>query len=133
MEPRRDDYANQFDYIVALDMWDRTIARERMRQVHSAGTNWFVGTGTRLTNDRDVTSTNDVEDVNSISSFEDVPIIRPKKQIKMDEKVLKQRHLGRDERSLFHQPKSDWCESPKGDVCKSACSLEISDLVAKIK
>jgi len=56
-----------------------------------------------------------------------------KKKMKIDEKVFKERHLQRDERSMLHHPKSDWCESPKGDICKSACTLEISDLIAKIK
>lgn len=49
------------------------------------------------------------------------------------EKALKKRHLNSDERGAYHQPKSDWCETGRGDMCKSACSLEVEDLVVKIK
>lgn len=45
--------------------------------------------------------------------------------------VIKKRHLSRDERRMLHKPESDWSESNNGDVCKSACSLEVKDLLVK--
>lgn len=49
----------------------------------------------------------------------------------MDKKLLKKRHLSKQERDMLHNPASDWCETNKGEVCKNACSLEISDLLDK--
>lgn len=47
------------------------------------------------------------------------------------EETLKVRHLSRDERRSLHQPLPDWKESPKGDVCKNACTLEVDDIIGK--
>ena len=43
----------------------------------------------------------------------------------------KKRHLTQDERHALHKPVSDWSESSRGDVCKSACTVEVGDIVAK--
>jgi len=45
--------------------------------------------------------------------------------------ILKQRHLTRGERQVLHNPKTDWISGARGDVCKSAWSLEIKDLLVK--
>ena len=45
--------------------------------------------------------------------------------------TLKARHLSRDERQMFHRPNSDYCQSPKGEIKKSATTLEVADLVQK--
>lgn len=49
------------------------------------------------------------------------------KEIPRDE--MKKRHLNKEERQYYHQPKNDWLESPSGEVCKSACTLVVDDLV----
>lgn len=46
---------------------------------------------------------------------------------------LKKSHLSRDMRSMMHKPKSDWYETPKGEVCKNASTLVIDDIIAPIK
>jgi hypothetical protein len=43
--------------------------------------------------------------------------------------ILKQRHLTQDERRLYHKPKSDWREGGKGEECRSASTLDCSDLI----
>lgn len=45
--------------------------------------------------------------------------------------TLKARHLNRDERQKFHLPSSDYCQSPKGEIKKSATTLEVADLIQK--
>lgn len=47
--------------------------------------------------------------------------------------VMKERHLSKSERQAYHQPKNDWKESPKGDVCKNASTLEVEDIITKYK
>lgn len=42
---------------------------------------------------------------------------------------LKKMHLNRDMRSVLHRPKSDWFETPRGEVCKNACSLVVDDII----
>ena len=49
------------------------------------------------------------------------------------EQVLKERHLTRSERSVYHQPRPDWKESSRGDVCKNASTLEVEDIITKYK
>lgn len=49
------------------------------------------------------------------------------------DEVLKVRHLTRHEREGLHQPARDWKETPKGDVCKNACTLEVEDILSKHK
>ena len=68
-----------------------------------------------------------------VFSFRSVGTAEAKKKSGLDKKVLKDRHLNKPERDMYHKPKSDWCESPKGDVCKSACTLDVSDIISKIK
>lgn len=45
--------------------------------------------------------------------------------------TLKKKHLNRIERDAFHRPKSDWSESPSGEVCKNAETLVVSDIIKK--
>jgi len=47
--------------------------------------------------------------------------------------VMKERHLSKSERAAYHQPKNDWKESPKGDVCKNASTLEVEDIITKYR
>lgn len=44
---------------------------------------------------------------------------------------LKKRHLNGGERRHYHKPKSDWQESPAGEVCRNAETLVVSDIVSK--
>lgn len=57
----------------------------------------------------------------------------PAEPVDMDKLPLKERHLNKRERDQLHKPKSDWCESNKGDVCRSACTLDVSDLITKVR
>lgn len=45
--------------------------------------------------------------------------------------TLKKKHLNRIERDAFHRPKSDWQETPSGEVCKNAETLVVSDIIKK--
>jgi len=47
------------------------------------------------------------------------------------EEVMKVRHLNKGERDMYHNPKPDWHDSKKGDVCKNACVLEVEDIIRK--
>ena len=47
--------------------------------------------------------------------------------------TCKKRHLTKPERDMLHKPASDWCETGRGEVCKSACTLEIDDIIIKKK
>ena len=47
------------------------------------------------------------------------------------EASLKQKHLTKEERDAYHSPASDWEETPRGERCKSACTLDVSDVVVK--
>ena len=49
------------------------------------------------------------------------------------EETLKVRHLTKHEREGLHKPARDWKETPKGDVCKNACTLEVEDILSKHK
>lgn len=43
--------------------------------------------------------------------------------------LMKKRHLNQDERRLLHKPKSDWESTVRGDVCKSANTLTVDDII----
>jgi hypothetical protein len=45
--------------------------------------------------------------------------------------TLKKRHLNRMERDALHKPKTDWFETPAGEVCKNAETLVVSDIINK--
>lgn len=65
---------------------------------------------------------------------EGMPISRPNNnQEVMAEvtEVMKVRHLSKNERAHYHRPKADWKESPKGEVCKSSCTLEVEDIISR--
>lgn len=47
------------------------------------------------------------------------------------EETMKQRHLSKNERARLHQPKPDWKETPKGEVCKNSSTLEVEDIISK--
>lgn len=66
---------------------------------------------------------------------EEFPFESPNKQAKnlSLEDRLKIKHLNRKERRMLHNPASDWKESEHGDVCRSACTLEVKDILDKIK
>jgi hypothetical protein len=53
--------------------------------------------------------------------------VRPTPDIK---KELKKRHLNQSERRKYHKPNPDWEQTPSGEVCKSACTLVVDDLIA---
>lgn len=63
---------------------------------------------------------------------EEKPIKPVDRKAKLKAK-LKERHLNKEERDRNHKPESDWCESARGDVCKSSFTLEIKDILAKHK
>jgi hypothetical protein len=46
---------------------------------------------------------------------------------------MRKRHLTKEERDSKHNPASDWCESPRGEECRSFYSLELDDLLDKHK
>ena len=52
----------------------------------------------------------------------------PTDQLKV---TLKKRHLKKNERDAYHQPEDDWCESKKGDVCRSSFTLDLDDILEK--
>jgi hypothetical protein len=47
--------------------------------------------------------------------------------------ILKQRHLTKSERRALHKPAKDWEETSRGDKLRSACTIEISDILDKHK
>lgn len=51
----------------------------------------------------------------------------------MTKEILKQRHLNREERQIFHRPAPDWVQTQHGEVNRSACSLVVDDLVSKYR
>jgi len=53
----------------------------------------------------------------------------PSMPMPLDCELLKKRHLNKSERQAYHKPKRDWELTNKGEVCKSACSLVVDDLV----
>lgn len=53
----------------------------------------------------------------------------PSMPMPLDCEILKKRHLNKNERQAYHKPKRDWELTNKGEVCKSACSLVVDDLV----
>lgn len=67
-----------------------------------------------------------------LRALEDIRINR-RNQIDMSqvEEVMKVRHLNKGERDMYHQPKPDWHDTPKGDMCKNACVLEVEDIIRK--
>ena len=46
--------------------------------------------------------------------------------------ILKKRHLTIEERRIFHKPNPDWVQTPSGEVCRSACTLVVDDLVESV-
>ncbi len=65
----------------------------------------------------------------AVGSFEDeAPDVTS-----LSEGELKKRHLQRDERQMLHKPKSDWCETVRGEVCKAAHSIDVKDIIVKFK
>lgn len=50
---------------------------------------------------------------------------------KLFKAVMKRRHLNSHERQRLHKPKSDWVETPSGEICKSAETLVVKDIVSK--
>ncbi len=53
--------------------------------------------------------------------------------IVIEEGLMKKRHLNQDERRVTHKPKSDYIESPRGDACRNTASLDVSDIVVKLR
>lgn len=64
---------------------------------------------------------------NSVDIFDEVEA--PSMPMPLDCEILKKRHLNKNERQAYHKPKRDWELTNKGEVCKSACSLVVDDLV----
>lgn len=63
--------------------------------------------------------------------FDDGIVINRNKNRMVDTKLFKKRHLSKEERDAYHAPASDWCESPRGEVCKNASTLDVTDILAK--
>lgn len=55
------------------------------------------------------------------------------RHITMDKSMLKKRHLNREERQILHKPRPDWIQTEHGEVCRSASSLVVDDLVSKYR
>jgi hypothetical protein len=47
--------------------------------------------------------------------------------------LMKQRHLHKYERDSLHKPKSDWKETPVGEVLHNSSSLAVEDIISKYK
>lgn len=45
--------------------------------------------------------------------------------------IIKKRHLNMHERARVHKPASDWIETPAGEVCRSADTLMVQDILKK--
>jgi hypothetical protein len=109
MEPNRANYPTREEYDEAFRNWGERLRAMRMVEMEDIG----VPYGNAV--------------VAADIIFNEKPMLKDLK------KELKKRHLNKQERDAFHNLKSDWCESPRGDVCKNASSLEIDDIVSKIK
>jgi len=48
-------------------------------------------------------------------------------------KLMKKRHLLKPERDQLHNPEPDFIESSRGEACRSACTLDVSDIIIKHK
>ena len=48
-------------------------------------------------------------------------------------KLMKKRHLIKPERDQLHNPEPDFIESSRGEACRSACTLDVSDIIIKHK
>jgi len=46
--------------------------------------------------------------------------------------ILKKRHLTIEERRILHKPNPDWVQTSSGEVCRSACTLVVDDLVESV-
>lgn len=108
-QPRRENYRSNLDYSLALSNW-------RLLNGRPFGDPLGSGTG-------DLTA--------SITAFDEE---EGAVEVEVNEEALaslmKKRHLNRDERRALHQPKTDWAEGNRGEVCRSACELDVSDLLA---
>lgn len=47
------------------------------------------------------------------------------------EEAMRARHLNKPERDEYHNPRPDWHDTKKGDVLKSASTLEVEDIIRK--
>lgn len=59
--------------------------------------------------------------------------VKTKKKKDTLEDRMKKRHLDRHERAQHHKPAPDWIQTGKGEVCRSASTLPIDDLVTEFK
>ena len=67
----------------------------------------------------------------TIEPFEANEIEKRNEDLVKIKPVLKKRHLNQDERRALNNPNSDWIQTQSGEVCKSACTLVVDDLVEK--
>lgn len=57
----------------------------------------------------------------------------PSEEMKASVKTLmKKRHLTKPERDQLHKPESDWVNTPRGEVCRNACTIEVADIIKKV-
>lgn len=64
---------------------------------------------------------------------DDNPYASTPRDMESIKKEMKTRHLTRSERDALHNPETDWIQTPRGEVCKNACSLEVEDIITKYK
>ena len=70
----------------------------------------------------------------TVSDIDEAPQTKkPKSREEHIKEILLSRHLDRNERQSLHNPKSDWSDTGRGDVCKNACTLEVNDILSKHK
>lgn len=65
-------------------------------------------------------------------TFAEAPVQQPiQDEEVMIKETIKSRHLSGAERVAYHKPKSDWYETPAGEVCRSADTLTVVDILKK--
>lgn len=65
-------------------------------------------------------------------TFDEIPVQPPIQDEEiMIKETIKSRHLSGAERATFHKPKSDWYETPAGEVCRNADTLTVVDILKK--
>jgi len=77
-----------------------------------------------------------------VHNFREEQLLRHQQRAEMQEQgqkekkdlvkeTMKKRHLNQDERRHYHKPENDWKDTPKGEVCVSANTLNVDDIIKK--
>jgi hypothetical protein len=69
--------------------------------------------------------------INNVANIRNPNIRRMRDDAEAVKRELKLRHLNGTERARNHQPVNDWKSTDKGDVCISASTLCIDDILSK--